>query len=96
MNYSTNYLNGANLLDCELEQFNYNPTDFVASMGWTKDNQAKAEKLKDKITLNSEDYLGLEKLIDSLDGAYDHDDVQDHVTNLFAGKINNLIKKEKL
>ena len=93
MQYTENYLKGANMLDSEMEQFDHNPADFVSSMGWTKTNQKKAEKVRGKLTLVVEDYKGLEKVLDDVDGDYEHDDVQDYITNLFAGKILAAMKK---
>lgn len=96
MNYTKNYLLGAQILDAELEQFNHNPSDFVESMRWSKEMQDKAETVKDKLELVKKDYTDFEKIFDNLEAENPefgemellyHDSVQDYVTNLFAGKI---------
>ena len=103
MNYSENYLRGANMLDCELEQFDRNPKEFVQGMNWTKTMQNKAEKVKGKLELVKDDYLKLERIFNDLEDnnpeygemeLVHHDDVQDYITNLFAGKILEAIKNK--
>lgn len=99
MNYSDEYLTGAQMLDCELELFNRNPKEFVKAMSWTGEIVDKAETLKDKLELVKKDYTGLESLIKSLkEKKYDIQDivesgnVQDYITNLFAAKILKALK----
>lgn len=87
MNYSENYLKGANLLDSEMERFEHNPAEFVACFGLDKDKQAKAELIRYKLTLDKKDYLMLEKAIDILDGNIEDNSVQDYIDLLFAIKI---------
>jgi hypothetical protein len=93
MNYSENYLNGANMLDSEMEQFDHNPGDFVACMGWTKTAQKNAQKVRGELTLEKQDYLELEKILDNNGGDTEDDKVQDYITNLFAAKILKAMKK---
>jgi len=101
MNYSNEYLTGAQMLDAELEQFNHNPKDFVQAMRWTGDIVEKAATLKDKLELVKKDYIGLESMIKNLkvnnphfdvQDIVDNDDVQDFITNLFAAKILKALK----
>ncbi len=92
MNYSENYLKGANMLDSEMEQFDRNPGDFVEAMGWIKTLQKEAETVRGKLELVKKDYLSLEKIIDKANGDTEVDSIQDFITNLFAKKINKAIQ----
>ncbi len=91
MNYSKNYLSGAALLDDELEEFDHNPANFTDSIGWTKTQQKQAESVRGKIELVKQDYVGLETLLNSLNGDIEHDRVQDYITDLFSKKISKAI-----
>lgn len=92
MNYSENYLNGATMLDGEMEQFDHNPADFVSMIGWSKDMQVKAETVRGKLELVKDDYLKLEKILDDHNGDVHCDAAQDYITNLFSAKILKALK----
>lgn len=92
MNYSENYLNGATMLDGEMEQFDHNPADFVSMIGWSIDKQRQAETVRGKLTLEKSDYLEMEKILDKHDGDVHCDAAQDYITNLFSAKILKALK----
>lgn len=89
MNYSENYLKGANMLDSEMEQFDRNPAEFVKAMGWEKNFQNKAKRLRCNLELVKKDYLMLEKIINKAKGDTEDNSVQDYISNLFATKLLN-------
>jgi hypothetical protein len=91
-------------LDSELRNLIHNPSDYVRSMGWSKERQKQAEKLKgdkSKIQLNICDYHNLSQIADSIlytnpsattmDFVEDNT-VQDYTTNLFAEKLLKVLK----
>lgn len=92
MNYSANYLLGANMLDSEMEQFDRNPAEYVESMGWAKEKQEKSNSLKGRLELVKNDYLMLEKAIDLSNGDIEDNFIQAYITLLFAEKISRAIK----
>ncbi len=89
------------LLDNEMEEFDNNPKQFVAGLGWKEELQNKSIKLSEQLSINLKDYESLQSIIDKqleenpdLDtiDIVESNSVRDFLTNCIAGKINEVLK----
>ncbi len=88
------------LLDSELNEFNHNPSGYVASLGWSKDLQKRAVPLSETLAATTQDYQNLKSIIDSIVhtnheattiDVVESNSVSDFLCNCIAGKINTAL-----
>ena len=89
------------LLDNELDEFNHNPPNYVAALGWSKLKQKQAKNLSGKISLDSKDYQNLAEITESIleydseatsEHIAENNTVSDYLCNKIAEKILDALK----